>query len=198
MSDTADDKKALRAVMIRRRAALAVGARTGVAEVLAAIWRRERPVPRRLPTGEPLVVSGFWPMGEEIDVRPLLGALHEDGHRLALPVTPPRGQPLAFRAWSPGAVLEHGPFGTSQPSPNSVEVEPDALLVPLLAFDATGFRLGYGGGYYDRTLRRLRARRPVVAVGVAFEAQRVERVPAGPHDERLDWLLTERALTGFA
>ena len=198
MSDIADVKKALRAAMIRRRATLPVEARTTAAETLVAVWRRERPVPCRLPTGEPLVVSGFWPMGEEIDIRPLLRALHADGHGLALPVTPPRGQPLTFRRWLPGAELVAGPVGTSQPSPHAAEAEPDALIVPLLAFDSSGFRLGYGGGYYDRTLRGLRRRKPVVAVGVAFEAQRVEHVPTDPHDERLDWLVTEKGPTGFA
>jgi 5-formyltetrahydrofolate cyclo-ligase len=154
-------------------------------------------VPAREATGIAPAISAFWPMAEEIDIRPLLRALHEDGHPLCLPRTPKRGEALTFHAWRPGDALEGGPMGTSQPSATTAAIEPDALIVPLLAADPAGFRLGYGGGFYDRTLTRLRRRRAITAIGVCFDAQRVARVPTGPNDARLDFLLTERALLAF-
>lgn len=191
-------KRDLRVDMIARRAVIGDDVRAEARETLVRIWRRERPVPVREGTGTVPAISAFWPMGEEIDIRPLLQALHEDGHPLCLPRTPKRGEPLTFHAWRPGETLERGPLGTSQPPAAAPVIEPDALIVPLLAVDPAGFRLGYGGGYYDRTLTRLRSRRAVTAIGVGFDAQRVERVPTSPHDARLDFLLTERALLAFA
>jgi 5-formyltetrahydrofolate cyclo-ligase len=188
----------LRVEMITKRAAIGDGVRAEARDALVRIWRRERPVPVREGTGAVPTISAFWPMGEEIDIRPLLQALHEDGHPLCLPRTPKRGEPLTFHVWRPGEPLERGPMGTSQPPSTATVIEPDALIVPLLAADPAGFRLGYGGGYYDRALTRLRSRRAVTAVGVCFDAQRVERVPTGPNDARLDFLLTERALLAFA
>lgn len=191
-------KRHLRADMIAKRAAIGDGVREDASDALVRIWRRERPVPVREATGVAPTIAAFWPMGEEIDIRPLLRAVHQDGHLLCLPRTPKRGEPLTFHAWRPGEALERGPLGTSQPAAPAPVIEPDALIVPLLAVDPAGFRLGYGGGYYDRTLTRLRSRRAVTAIGVCFDAQRIERVPAGPHDARLDFLLTERALLAFA
>lgn len=135
------------------------------------------------------VVSGFWPMGQEIDIRPLLLALHARGHPIVLPVTPKRGNPLTFRLWRPGDALIPEPFGTVRPT--GEERDPDMLLVPLLAFDRRGFRLGYGAGFYDRTLARLPGR---FALGCAYAAQEVPEVPAGSHDMRLDAVATEHSL----
>ena len=138
------------------------------------------------------VVSGYWPIDAEFDVRPLLGALHARGHPCGLPVVVGRGRPLVFRSWRPGDRLEAAAFGVSVPLGDAPEVTPGLLLVPLLAFDDRGFRLGYGGGYYDMTLGALGAGGgAVTAVGVGFEAQRVDRVPAGATDRRLDWVVTE-------
>ena len=106
-------------------------------------------------------------------------------------------QPLIFRAWRPADTLSVGPFGTLQPEATRAEVEPDLLLVPFLAADRDGYRLGYGAGYYDRTLDHLRARRPVQAVGVGFDLQRLESVPRDAGDQRLDWLLTEAGAFAF-
>ena len=137
------------------------------------------------------VVAGFWPMGQEIDLRPLLHALHERGHTLALPVTPPRGAPLSFRRWRPGDALERGPMGTRQPGPQAEALSPTFLLVPLLAFDRRGYRLGYGGGYYDRTLAALPG---AVALGIGYAAQELDEVPAGPEDAPLAAIATEAGL----
>jgi 5-formyltetrahydrofolate cyclo-ligase len=137
------------------------------------------------PTGS--VVSGFWPLGDEIDIRPLLSALHDHGHVIVLPVTPKRGSPLIFRVWRPGEAMVAERFGTFRP--DGAEQTPDFLLVPLLAFDRRGGRLGYGASYYDRTLALLSAR---FALGCAFAAQEVPEVPMGEGDVRLDAVATER------
>lgn len=138
-------------------------------------------------------VSGYWPVRDELDIRPLLHRLHEAGHRCALPVVVGHRRPLLFRVWTPDTPIEEADFGISVPTRTAAEVVPDVLIVPLLAFDPEGYRLGYGGGYYDLTLARLRAERPqTLAVGVAFAAQQVDSVPHGPDDERLDWVVTER------
>ncbi len=133
------------------------------------------------------IIAGYWPMGDEMDPRPLMLALASRGHALALPVTPPRGQPLAFRAWAPGAALRPGPMGTSEPVAGE-ELRPDVVLVPLLAFDRAGRRLGYGGGYYDRTLAALPGAKPI---GIAYAGQEMAEVPAGPQDFRLPLIATE-------
>jgi 5-formyltetrahydrofolate cyclo-ligase len=133
------------------------------------------------------IIAGYWPMGEEMDPRALMLALAAGGHRLALPVTPPRGQPLTFRAWAPGAALRAGPMGISEPISGD-ELRPDILLVPLLAFDRAGRRLGYGGGYYDRTLAALPGAK---AIGIAYAGQEMPEVPAGPQDFRLPLIATE-------
>ena len=149
-----------------------------------------RHVLSRCPPHAGALVAGYWPMGDEVDVRPLLSALGERGHALALPVTPSRGHPLRFRRWRPGEALRPGPLGTSFPA-GGEEVQPDWLLVPLLAFDRAGRRLGYGGGYYDRTLAALPG---AVAVGCAHAVQEMEEVPAGPDDARLARVATENGV----
>ncbi|MGQ0665364.1 MAG: 5-formyltetrahydrofolate cyclo-ligase [Pseudomonadota bacterium] len=143
-------------------------------------------------------ISGYWPIAAELDVRPLLAALDALGHVCALPAVEARGRPLVFRRWRPGDELVPAGFGLSMPRPEAAPVEPDLLIVPLLAFDARGYRLGYGGGYYDRTLALWRARKAVLAVGVAFGAQEVPAVPGLTGDQRLDWIVTETGARQFA
>ena len=144
------------------------------------------------------VVSGYWPMRHEFDVRPLLAAFHERGHVCALPVVVGKAQPLEFRAWTPGATLVEAAYGTLVPSEDVAVVTPTLLLVPMLAFDGRGYRLGYGGGFYDRTLDGLRsAGLAPVAVGCAFEGQRIDAVPVNATDQRLDWLVTESRAVQF-
>ncbi|HEX4261106.1 MAG TPA: 5-formyltetrahydrofolate cyclo-ligase [Acetobacteraceae bacterium] len=144
---------------------------------------------REAPPPKDAVVAGFWPLGREIDIRPLLTQLSDRGHVIVLPETPPRGRPLVFRRWTPGAPMRRERFGTL--CPDGAVMQPDFLLVPLLAFDRAGRRLGYGGGYYDRTLAGLPAAR---AVGCAYAAQEVDAVPAGPQDVRLSAVATERGV----
>jgi 5-formyltetrahydrofolate cyclo-ligase len=137
-----------------------------------------------------MVVSGFAPLPDEFRLWPLLRSVAGQGYRLALPVMQGKGKPLIFRQWSPGDAMDSGVWGIAEPKADKAELEPDILLVPLLAFDAAGWRLGYGGSFYDRTLKGLRARKSVVAVGIAFDEQRVDAVPHLDYDERLDWVLT--------
>ena len=156
---------------------------------------------RDCPPPPDAVVSGFWPLDNEIDIRPLLLALHARGHPIVLPVTPKRGLPLSFRLWRPGDTMVAERFGTMCPAgcpaghpagrPAGEGPSPAFLLVPLLAFDRRGGRLGYGAGYYDRTLPLLSTR---FALGCAFAAQEVPEVPMGPTDARLDAVATEREL----
>ncbi len=135
-------------------------------------------------------VGGFWPIRSEADVRPLMEALHARGQTLALPVV--RHPTMIFRAWTPGDPLERKGFGLSEPPAAAPEAFPQALLVPLACFDRAGGRIGYGKGYYDHAIAGLCARHAVLAVGIAFSVQEVERVPVAPHDRRLDWIVTEQ------
>jgi 5-formyltetrahydrofolate cyclo-ligase len=138
------------------------------------------------------VVSGFWPLPQEIDLRRLLHLLHERGHPVGLPVTPRRGDALTFRRCRPDDVLVAERFGTLRPV--GEDMVPEFLLIPLLAFDLSGHRLGYGGGFYDRTLAGLPGR---FRLGCGFAAQQVDEVPIGPYDVALDAVATERGVIRF-
>jgi 5-formyltetrahydrofolate cyclo-ligase len=140
--------------------------------------------------GRHAIVSGFCAIGDEIDPLPLLTKLDADGHGVCLPVMQGKGLPLLFRAWKPGDPTKATLWGIGEPLPSARYVEPGVLLVPLLAFDPMGYRLGYGGGFYDRTLAKLREHQPVIAIGLAFDEQRVAAVPHVEYDQRLDWVLT--------
>jgi len=135
------------------------------------------------------VVAGVWPLPGEMDLRPLMNALHDRGHRIVLPQTPARGERLSFRAWSPGAPMRRERFGTF--APEGPVIEPDVVFVPMLAFDRAGNRLGYGGGYYDRTLEALP---DAMAIGFAYAAQCVAFVPVEPHDAKLKLIATESGI----
>ena len=136
-------------------------------------------------------VSGYWPIKSELDIKPSLQRLAEDGHPIGLPIIVAKGEPLIFRRWRPGDRLADAGFGTREPVQNQPRVTPRLLLVPLLSFDRAGYRLGYGGGFYDRTISGLRAKQTTLAVGVAFSAQEVPKVPRDRFDQRLDWIVTE-------
>lgn len=134
-------------------------------------------------------VAGYWPIRSEVDPRPAMTALAARGARIALPQVTPGG--LVFREWIPGAALVRGSFGLSEPDPSLPEVFPDALLVPLAAFDRAGRRVGYGRGYYDGAIERLSKGRELVTVGLCFAVQEVPEVPVEPHDKTLSAIVTE-------
>lgn len=173
---------ARQAAFAARKAAFAAG-QGQAAELLADVLASER--------GR--VLSGYMPMRTEIDPLPAMAA-HQGP--VGVPVIVAKAQPLRFREWTPGCALVAGEFGALIPAEGGW-LEPQVLIVPLLAFDARGYRLGYGGGFYDRTLEGLRARGAVLAVGFAFAAQEVEAVPIDATDQRLDMIVTEREVRRF-
>jgi 5-formyltetrahydrofolate cyclo-ligase len=181
-----DAKKAFRVAAREHRAAYHQKHGAGAGERLRDIVLKTIPLP---PGG---VVSGYLPIDDELDPLPLLRAAIDRGHAACVPVVQGRGQPLVFRDWTPEAPLVEGVFGVSVPAPEAPERVPDLLFVPLLGFDRKGFRMGYGAGFYDRTLAGLRAHRQVVAVGIGYAGQEVTAVPVGLHDEALDWIVTDR------
>lgn len=180
-------KAALRREALARRDAIPAAERAAAAQTIAA-----RPFPLDLPAGA--IVSGFSAMKSEINPVPLMRKLADAGARLALPVVAGRGHPLVMRAWAFGDPLASGVWGIREPKPEAPAVDPDILIVPLAAFDRGGNRIGYGAGYYDMTINRLRALKPVLAVGLAFAAQEIPAVPFTPRDARLDLVLTEREI----
>jgi 5-formyltetrahydrofolate cyclo-ligase len=179
-----DIKAAARAEAFARRAEAFAGGQGQAAEILADYLAGQK--------GK--VLSGYMPMRTEIDPLPAMAA-HQG--LVGVPVIIAKGQALRFREWSPGCRLIEGAFKALIPEEGPL-VEPQVLIVPMLAFDARGYRLGYGGGFYDRTLEGLRARGRVLAVGFAFSAQEVEGVPIDEFDQRLDAVVTEKGVTIFA
>ena len=147
-----------------------------------------------IPVPAAAVVSGYSPLKFEISPLPLMRRAADVGAQLALPMVQGRGSPLIMRAWSFGEALGSGVWGIREPKPEAPEVFPDILIVPILAFDRAGYRLGYGAGYYDMTITRLRAMKPITAIGIAFAAQEITEVPKTPRDARLDLVLTEREI----
>jgi 5-formyltetrahydrofolate cyclo-ligase len=146
------------------------------------------------PTATSKIISGFFPYQSEIDTRPLLGKLAGEGWTTCLPIVLGDGLPLEFRRWAPGAPTIKGVWGIPRPPEVAEIVEPDVLIIPLLSFDRKGFRLGYGGGFYDRTLEKLRSRKDIIAIGVGYAAQEVAQVPIGEHDQALNYIMTEREI----
>ena len=173
-------RRGLRREMVARRAALPVAEHDALSARIVAHALAALPAP---------VVAAFcWPIKHEPDVRGLLAAWARAGVRTALPVVVAEGQPLAFREWTRETPLAPDRYGI--PTPTTGEwLTPDLILLPLNGFDAAGYRLGYGGGYFDRTLAAL-APRPL-AVGVGFEINRVDSIRPEAHDQRLDWIVTE-------
>jgi 5-formyltetrahydrofolate cyclo-ligase len=181
-SDT--EKAALRRQAIARRDALPASERQQAAETVA---KRQFPIP--IAAGA--IVAGFMPMKSEFNPLPLMRKLADAGASLALPVVSGRGSPLTMRAFRFGEPLAAGVWGIREPLPSAPVVAPDILLVPLLAFDRRGHRIGYGAGYYDMTIAALRAEKVIVAVGLAFAGQEIPAVPSTPRDALLDLVLTE-------
>jgi len=190
MNDLTDRKAATRkAAFAHRRAAHAADLAGDRAASRAAM---DNFLAARLHTRAE-IISGYRPIRTEIDPTPLMEALHTAGHRLCVPVIQGRGLALRFREWRPGAEMIEGAFGALIPATGDW-LEPRLLIAPLLAFDADGWRLGYGGGFYDRSLRGLRANRRTLAVGFAYSVQQVDAVPRDPTDQPLDAVVTELGL----
>ncbi len=178
-----DAKAEARAAAFARRAEAFAAGQGQAAAILAEVLKAE--------AGR--VLSGYMPMRSEIDPLPAMAA-HQGP--VCVPVIEGKGLPLRFRAWTPGARMVEGAFKALIPAEGDWLV-PEVLIVPLLAFDARGYRLGYGGGFYDRTLAGLRAQGPVLAIGFAFAAQEVGDLPVDAFDQRLDAVVTERGLRQF-
>jgi 5-formyltetrahydrofolate cyclo-ligase len=184
------EKAELRAAALAARDALPVAERAAAAEAIAA-----RPFPVQIAAG--MIISGFFPIRSEINPLPLMRRLAAAGAGLALPVVAGRGKPLILRAYAFGDPLISGQWGIREPAADAPEVVPDVMLVPLAAFDPSGHRIGYGAGYYDMTIAKARALKPVTAIGIAFSAQEISQVPATPRDERLNLVLTEHEVIDF-
>ena len=177
-------KETLRNATFAIRDAMPADVRQRGADAIAA-----RPFPVAIAPG--MIVSGFMPLKSEINPLPLMRKLAAAGAKLALPVIAGRGMPLTMRAYAFGDEFARGQWGIREPKPEQPEVFPDVLIVPLACFDRTGHRIGYGAGYYDMTIHRLRAMKEVTAIGIAFAEQEIAKVPATDRDERLDLVLTE-------
>jgi 5-formyltetrahydrofolate cyclo-ligase len=191
-STNADPKATLRREALARRAALKPTARAAFAHRLtqeglrlARLWRPE-------------IVSAFHPLRDEPDTAPLLTALAKQGVATALPVVVGRGSPLVFRLWRPGDPTRAGAMSIREPLDEAPAVDPDLLFVPLACFDRRGNRIGYGAGYYDRTLARLRALKPIHAAGVAYGVCEIASVPYETHDQSLDAVVTEQETIFFS
>lgn len=168
----------------RAHAAAGTAAAAAIATHLLSLLPELRP--------GPLTIAGYHPKGDEVDVLPALSGLAVAGHATALPVVTGRAWPLVFRLWRPGHPLVPGAFRIMEPMGDAPLAQPDIVLVPLLAFDRAGYRLGYGGGFYDRTLEVLRAEAPTIAVGIGYAGQGVDKLPIDAYDQKLDWIVTEQ------
>ena len=183
-------KEGVRRKAQERRAALKPRA-AELSRILAQIFQDQIALPLDA------TVSAYAAIGDEADPAPLLQALRARGYKIALPRVAGRGKPLEFHGYEPGSSLVPGGFGLSEPARDWPKAEPDILIVPLLAFDARGYRIGYGAGFYDRTLAKLRAARAVLAIGFAFAGQEFETVPYDQNDQRLNWVVTENGAREF-
>jgi 5-formyltetrahydrofolate cyclo-ligase len=184
MTGVADHKRFLRAEAKAQRMVLAEDPEA------AAIFLAKK-FCSSLDTFGPGNFAAYWPINDEIDVRPLMIQLTRLGRAVSLPAVVGFDEALIFQAWSEDIILEEGPLGIMQPVGRQIEMTPDILLMPLLAFDVNGGRLGYGGGYYDRTLAALRKDGHITAVGIAYAGQEIAHVPMTKDDEYLDWIATE-------
>jgi 5-formyltetrahydrofolate cyclo-ligase len=182
-------KAALRLKARSARAAILNSTRSDAAKAVAEHFFKAV----TLAPGE--IVAGYWRIKDEMDCQPILIRLMDSFQPVCLPVVLGDDLPLELRLWEQGAPLYEAGFGTLAPSELSPQVEPDVIVMPLLGFDKRGTRLGYGGGYYDRTLERL-SRRPRL-VGIAYAVQELEDIPREPHDVPLDMIVTEAGARNF-
>ncbi|MDC9825075.1 5-formyltetrahydrofolate cyclo-ligase [Devosia sp. ZB163] len=191
MSDATieEAKAALRAAAHKKRAAFHPSLRDEAAKAAAAHFLDTIPLRRDE------VIAGYWPIRDEMDVKSLLGRLMDTGQPVCLPVVLGDEQPLELRLWEEGAPLYEAGFGTLAPAEEAPRAEPDVILMPLLGFDRHGTRLGYGGGYYDRTLASLHKRPRLI--GFAFALQEIDQIPRDAHDVPLDAIVTEQGVRHF-
>lgn len=182
-------KAALRALAHKQRATFLQGYREDAAKAAAEHFFAG------VSLGPTEVVAAYWPIRDEIDCRLVLTRLMDEGRRVCLPVVRGENEPLELRLWEQGAALYPSGFGTLAPDENAPLVEPDIVLMPLLGFDQQGTRLGYGGGYYDRTLAA--AIRSPRLIGFAFSAQELNHIPRETHDIPLDAVVTEQGIRHF-
>ncbi len=185
MTDLIEVKNAARKAGFARRKLAFDAAGPGQAAHLSEVLAGHRGVP----------LSGFMPIRTEIDPRPAMEEAAAYGP-VGVPVIVAAGLPLLFSRWEPGCAMKDGPFGARVPEVEDY-FEPEIVIVPLVAFDRAGGRLGYGGGFYDRTLELLRAKRPTLAIGFAFAAQEADELPLEPTDQPLDMLITESGIISF-
>lgn len=191
MSDAQIDeaKAALRALAHKKRAAFHPSLRNEAAKAAAVHFFERVPIDRAE------VIAGYWPIRDEMDVKGVIARLMDAGQPVCLPVVLGDEQPLELRLWQDGAPLYEAGFGTLAPAEEAPRAAPDMILMPLLGFDRHGTRLGYGGGYYDRTLAAL-PKRPRL-IGFAFSLQEVDHIPREAHDVPLDAIVTEEGVRNF-
>ncbi len=182
-------KVALRAAAHKRRAAFHPSLRSEAAQAAT------RHFFEGIEIGKSEVVAGYWPIRDEMDVKSLIAKLMDAGQPVCLPVVLGDEQPLELRVWQDGAPLYEAGYGTLAPADDAPRAEPDVILMPLLGFDKHGTRLGYGGGYYDRTLAAL-SKRPRL-IGFAFALQEIDHIPREAHDVPLDAIVTELGVRSF-
>jgi 5-formyltetrahydrofolate cyclo-ligase len=185
MTDLAEIKAVARKAAFARRAAAHRADAGAGAGLLSGVLAGYRGVP----------LAGYMPIRSEIDPLPAMAEAAAHGP-VAVPVIAGAGLPLDFSLWEPGCALREGPFGAMVPEVDRF-IEPEILIVPLVAFDRAGGRLGYGGGFYDRTLELLRNRRPTLAIGFAYAAQEADALPLEPTDQPLDLVVTETEVIAF-
>ncbi len=184
----AERKSALRRSAKRKRQAAHARLGLSASSLLSANFAAHVPI------APGAVIAGYAPIRDEMDVFPLLSMLAADGHPCALPVVTGPGEPLIFRQWQPGAALTEAAFGVSVPPATAAELVPDVVLVPMLAFDAACRRIGYGAGFYDRTIAKMKAGGDVRTIGIAYADQQVDEIPVDETDQLLDLVVTERSV----
>lgn len=187
--DVARWRRSERVALLEARATLSVTDRQSLA--IAVGTSLDAVLARLFPVCRDLVISGYWPIKSELDLRPWMIRLAEKGARLALPVVETPKAPLVFRPWSPGAAMERGHWNIPVPATRET-ILPDIALAPLVGWDREGYRLGYGGGYFDRTLAA--AKRRPFAIGVGLQSAQLATIFPQPHDIRLDAIVTEAGL----
>ena len=178
-------KSALRQSFLERRLQMLPNDRTSAAQAVAGSFFKN------VPLRDGAVVAGYWPIKAELDVLVILRELLRKGHPCALPHVTGEGAPLLFRQWDENMTMTTGKYGVHEPSSN-VTLMPDIILVPVLAFDAKGNRLGYGAGFYDRTIARLKKQKNILTVGLAYEMQLYGGLPVEENDVKMDMVITDR------